>query len=779
MSLATLWLACASLAFTSQDPGPFEEVWNAYLAPEPALEVLSDLAEALEQDRTNLDKGGQAARIAALVALSALEPTSEDRRKRAVFAVRGYDLDEDIGRALAALTEQSLLRHGPQQAIQFGGVVLDGWSVSSPARSGLLYALAEAARMSGQFTRAEELLDELAQRPDAPVLPLQRARASLEMTLGRLDLAASHVKAARAALPEGRREWSVESLDLDLALLRQDFAGVLTGVADLEEHPDLSAWKRELQPYALAALLELVRDAPGDPAIAGNFRARFDELWKEPDLPQSTRASIGVLRADLELLAGDPEAALKALKALDGLGPEAAGGDGLLVPALRWEALLRSKAAPGELARAAEEVRRAHSQLLASWASTEIPSGGLAFLQLSRRTLLPSARLGVELHATGPDAAERALERLLEIQGLGSVARSRGAEAVDLAHLRARLLAPGRAALIVFPTHLRTHLFVVTHERVFHHERVSRDPLSRMAGKTSDALRNPRAPAPVDLDELSQALFPAELAAELEGTTELLGVGFDQVGDVPFATLRWSGKPLGEAYACSSLPSVPYGLLIPTHGRPAESALDLTAIVVPDPDSRKVTAFPFDEQRRKELRGPFERVNFVEGPAARLSSLRKQDFAHSKITLFLVHGDYERSRVEGAALWLEPEEDREQPQRLFAEDVRALEFGPLVILAACGAGKGPQRLGDDVLVNLGGAFLERGARVVILSRFPLLDAEVIRFVASLHAELARGATVAEAARRTLAGIDAPLEKFHASSFEVLGLGHERLFEAAR
>jgi CHAT domain-containing protein len=136
------------------------------------------------------------------------------------------------------------------------------------------------------------------------------------------------------------------------------------------------------------------------------------------------------------------------------------------------------------------------------------------------------------------------------------------------------------------------------------------------------------------------------------------------------------------------------------------------------------------------------------------------------------HGVYDDSRERGALLALAP-----APGDDGLVDCEEVEVMPgtarLVILSACGAARGPRRVGDDALTHLGGAFLEAGARAVVVSARPVELRATTRLMVAFHRALARGAPTAAAlrdARRELASDADPLDAFHLAQFEVLGLG---------
>ena len=113
-------------------------------------------------------------------------------------------------------------------------------------------------------------------------------------------------------------------------------------------------------------------------------------------------------------------------------------------------------------------------------------------------------------------------------------------------------------------------------------------------------------------------------------------------------------------------------------------------------------------------------------------------------------------------------------------DVQAIDVPELVILSACGAARSPFRRGEDGVDHLGGAFLNAGARAVVLSHQDIEVESTVRMMGVFHTRLRAGDSPARAlleARRSLAddsGFDHPF--FH-SLIHVTGLGFEPLFDA--
>jgi CHAT domain-containing protein len=139
---------------------------------------------------------------------------------------------------------------------------------------------------------------------------------------------------------------------------------------------------------------------------------------------------------------------------------------------------------------------------------------------------------------------------------------------------------------------------------------------------------------------------------------------------------------------------------------------------------------------------------------------------------FLTHGLYDPMRSRPAALLLSP--GRADDGRLFGDAIEAeLPAPELVILSACGAARGPARLGDDGVTSLGGAFLSAGARCVILSRYDLELEATLLLTRHLFARLDGGDSPAEALRAARAELSADprfAHPFFHAGVQAVGLG---------
>jgi tetratricopeptide (TPR) repeat protein len=673
----------------------------------------------------------------------------------------------------------------------------------------LWHVRAQVARAQGRLAAAEQDLAQMqrAIRPDgAPELSaraglteqnhmyrarLGAARAQNLLDLGLLDrcaaaVAAAEAEAARSNDPNVVAE--IRLLAIDRAMMADDYEQAL----ELAQRADLAGPDSPWQPLLLLAQGIAHAELARQEAVVGKARSADAEgalrcigAALEARLAPGERLKAELALADLLVTLGELEAAEqhlgRARALVDAMGPGAATQEVLL--AVHGWRLARAGGAQGdERERRGQELRAAFAGLLQQWGRTPQREGGIGFLHLGWRQLVVSEVINMELALAGEEAA---FARLLEAQTLGTAARARAASVPALAELGAELLAPGRGLVVLLPARDRSHLFVLDEQPqedgrpprivVTHHPLPSRDQLVKLAGRVGTALRDTQqALDPGALARLSEALL-LQARARIAPWREACVVGFELVGNLPFGVLLdETGRMYGQRLALCTLPSVPRALEeARARGAPPAASTDLVLIAAPDPPAElpKLRSFPFGAKEQELLTKPFARSRSLVGPdATRTKVLAERELlSGARVVHFFTHGIDETARELGAALVLAPESGGEHLLR--ADDVRALELQGLVILSACGSGRGPPRVGDDQLVHLGGAFLDAGARCVVLSRFPVTSGATLALMERMHARIAAGDSPAEALRKARAE-GAPSEAFRAAAFEVLGSGFE-------
>jgi CHAT domain-containing protein len=196
---------------------------------------------------------------------------------------------------------------------------------------------------------------------------------------------------------------------------------------------------------------------------------------------------------------------------------------------------------------------------------------------------------------------------------------------------------------------------------------------------------------------------------------------------------------------------------------------------------------PFGEREAKRLGSAYPKgsVRVLRAERASLEGLREGDLRSADVLHMVVHGLADPLRERPAGLCLAP--TKVHDGRLWCEQVdglredgspaSALRVPRLVVLASCGAARGPMRYGEDGLNHLGGAFLCAGASCVVLSRQDVDSDYAQLFGERFHARLRLGDSPAESARAAREDL---LKEHRAQAWQigwmqVLGDGQKALF----
>jgi len=748
------------------------------------------------------------ARLAAELALRVDTDEMQDPAlERALRAVRD---DERRGWTIWELANAELVagRPGAAEACARFGLEAHGLAGSRYAPR-LWHVRAESARRLGQWERAQEFLEHMAGSLDAPRgtaalaqaeyhenrSHLLQARAQILLELGLLDrcgeLAAEAIDHAKKS---GRGSALAAALlfSSDRELMRGDAAAAIevarAGAAD----EALAPWRAVFELVEGLAWVEMVRRGveTEDERVtaAASARAAFDAALAH-GLARGEWLKLELGRCDLELCLGQGDAARAPLERARTLAEESGSGDSreeILLTVLAWRLAQEAGAEPAELAARRAELFGAYDALLAQWEATPRRPGGIGFLHLAWRTQVLNEVLQAKL-GSEPDEAdvESAFECVLLAQGMGTLARERGLSRPETSELRARLLAPKRGLLVLVPARDGTHLFALDSKGIEHYPiPFGRSELKREAGGITSVLMRPEGALDAQrITRLSDQLLPAQARARIAGWNAAITVGFDLLSDLPFGILcDAERRPYASRLALVTLPSLALGVELSARKTGADGAAqDLVLVVAADPAQElELASLRFGKLERERLLKPFagERVTLLEGAGASLGGVRQAAHAleRARVVHFLAHGTTLVEREYSAALVLSGTAPVEQ-RLLTAEDVAGLRFDGLVVLSACGSGRGPPRTGDDCLVNLGGAFLRAGARCVVLARFPVEYEATLAFMERLHERLAAGLSPAEAAlaARAASGEPDALAAYRLASFEVLGLGFEPVF----
>lgn len=252
----------------------------------------------------------------------------------------------------------------------------------------------------------------------------------------------------------------------------------------------------------------------------------------------------------------------------------------------------------------------------------------------------------------------------------------------------------------------------------------------------SDALE----PADHELDQLLQALHAALLApllAHLQPGRPLVVLPYRELAVVPLSLLRDSqGRPLSDRHALSVLPSLAtLEALAPAPGPAAH------AVVVGDPLLDAHSGLPPLPGAAAEARavdaclkaaGIDTRLLMHEHATER--ALRAAA-SGARIVHLACHAAL-RARASESPLFLAPEPPDDG--LLLPADIADLRLdGALVVLAACQSGLG--RATADGVLGLGRAFLQAGARCVLLSLWRVSDTATRELMTQFYAALAGSA----------------------------------------
>jgi hypothetical protein len=701
---------------------------------------------------------------------------------------------------------------------------LDLLEPGAVGRSWLLLALAEIDRHSLRLEQAKIRLDEASSAlgGGAETSDLASAigglRAQIQLDLGLVDLAAPWIEAEIEDLRTRRARGEDVSDALPAAYQRLANLRLAAGqydrtIVDLEralaELVDLSdplgriAQVRE----ALELVLNFARiEVAG--SRSGNVEAalrRLEEIYGSQLADTGTRLAcacrLGQWKLRTQDLAGAQSWLERARALVDdhgGAGAELDLKNRALLSALEMRlSILRGD--PRDVQeRRLERLGREFEDLIAGWLAQPPRVAGLGFLRYDRtRTVLGELLAGQAALGEEGLGAARALATLQRACSAGSLHRLLNVQPADLAEVQSKLLPPGTGALVYFPFRDRSLLFTVDAEHgvalhVLEGERAL-IPLARPW--KSDVLTSPAGLSTQERDlrrariaslggKLSSTLLPPPVVEWVHAYSSILIVGSDLLGELPFEALPLADQgPLGLVKAIGYLPSLPLGVHL--HDRAMARAeglatdLCLVADVRKGPDPGALEPLPFGPDELEDLLAPFQpdRAQTLLRERATLAELGRQDLARTGILTFITHGALDASRERPQGLVLSGGES------LWCEDAESWRGGPrLIVLAACGAGRGPLREGDGPAANLGAAFLRGGADCVALAEAQLAYRPTLRLLGTFQRGLAQGLAPGEAmrlARVHVARSEGGEDPFYFALVRLLGLSNRPVLSALR
>jgi CHAT domain len=776
-------------------PGLAEHLSDGTLDPDQVRNALATLQPRLDCGDKEAARAVLSGAEALASWLKARKQAPDERLRLHELRVRAYLVSGELQEAVQLVYQlEGRLRETGQVARAKAVVqsVLDRLPPEHEGRPWLLLAQAEIARQGGRFedagTRLDEASDELAAKHTSATTrsllepAVLGVHTQIQLDQGLMELAAGSVQdefdQLRTARDQGHSNvssWAAAYLrqaSVRLAYGRFDrmAAELEAALADLATLPDPKKRLVELRPQ-LELNLAIARylDGKGDARRADETRRALQRLWESDSVDELARFQCAEWLAQVELAANELVAAQGWIDKARRLEEErrAQGGEvGIkeqaYLSALQVRLSCLRKDEPSVTQQHVALLRADFDRMRGEWNQQPAREAGLGYLRYNRtRTILGELLSAEESLAGDVSGAERALQVLHLADESGSLHRLLQAAQPTLEETQEKLLPPGTGALVYFPFLDRSLVFTVDAEQgVQLHVCASERSLADLGRQWTAVLFD--SPAELDsggvtrraqrLDELgarlSQGLLPQDVEQRVETWSTIYVVGSEYLNELPFEALPLGDRgPLGLVKAVCYLPSLPIGVrLFERAGlreTPRTRDLCLIAGIERAKGEQAFEDLPLGDEELESLCAPFprERVLRLVGAKASLAEVRRADLSQFRIAHFFTHGiqDDLRERPQGLAL--------SGKDVLWCEDAQDLRAPSLVLISACGAGRGPQREGDGPIAHLGGAFLLAGADCVVLSNADLEFEATLALCARFQRELAAECTPAEALRR--------------------------------
>lgn len=387
-----------------------------------------------------------------------------------------------------------------------------------------------------------------------------------------------------------------------------------------------------------------------------------------------------------------------------------------------------------------------------------------------------------------------ALETWLKVESVATLVRQIGGETPTADQIQAHLGAGG--ALVYLATREHTILLAVDSKQVQYFLVQDRFAISAPRRALLGALQTPpdQASNPAQRTqiieersrELGEMLIPRQLEAWIRARSELSIVDAGTLGYLPFECLRLSdGSILGleSAISYASTLTLQYQLRRRQRSSLTQNrALDAWVFGAPDFSAEaELTPLPLPKAFGRslgELHAP-ERFQLTTGQEVTLAKLREAPRA--RVAQFLTHGGRVGGQELYAALHVAP--SPENPDgRLTSSEIAETPTAPLVILTACSAGQGPQRVGDATASDLVGAMIRAGASTVIAPKRDISFLGTLHLTEELHESLTSGRSPAQAlcdARRLMSGSKRWQDPYYHSLLHAHGSAHAPYLESLR
>ncbi len=742
---------------------------------------------------------------------------------------RSLPLATSLGshRALIDLNARLVTEGALEESVTLCVAFSRAFAIDSIAPQRALYLAAQSEIRRQRFDAAEALLDELDElqgRKYGPVwLPYeawelgyaQIARADLAVARGLLDQARLHARAAERQYetPEAafRERWlgtlriEIDRIRLDLLLGASRFEGVRELAAELlEQHggdSPLADVAREAVLPRLGVALHL--STFEQPELAVEAQSVLDRLRTLPGVTEQARFDATFRIADLLFREGDARASIEIDAAASLARSEL---EQAVAASLAARRALSLDGNAQSIALAAWQA--AFTRLLDAWRKDPPRPGGSAFLQYSNRRFVVHAGIQLTL-AREPRRADEALEIALEVETLSSLARRlHGVDAplepVTVEQIQSELRVPGEVYLLPLACRWGTTVFAVSRGGVMAAEGGSAAELSASVRGLRHLLARPPSDVAFEREEratdyrrlgtrLRRALIPQEFDARVRGAELITLVDENVFGPIPLELCVFEDAAEGAHIPVARTPSFLLEWMTLQRGGAASGGDLLLLTNAPAPGAtvpeaaRSLLPVDLTSAEMERLTAPFDSTSVWQGLQASEGAVTSLPLDGARMLEFVVHGQrietFERSStlVLGvrADAWRGLGTSGEPGDGLLdCDEVDRLNVPNLVVLATCGSAQARERVGDGGAGDLGGAFLQAGARTVVLARDDIPLAATLELLAALHDHLARGANVASAlssARATLATGETFADPYYWAQLQVFGDGSFRPF----
>lgn len=608
----------------------------------------------------------------------------------------------------------------------------------SDYRSMLLSLLGELLIELGLPGRAEE--------PIARALELAEPAPGARPNYGVLFNA--HLRRARQYLATGRSRDAAEAIDAVRDTFDWDGAAAVIGEERRVKNLGM------LDVVGGTAWMDVALTEPAEAWRAVAAFERVGDGCRELD-----RFSAQGRLAHLELRRGDVAAASARLRALRA-GTDGSAFEVLDPKELAWLASLEARAAElagGDTRAARESLDHAFEVLLERWRGALRP-GGAGFLRYGR------ARLVLEQLVALGDARD-ALDVAIRGAAWGVLWEAFGEPLPSVEEVQRELGGEHTACLVYVVGADRFFVLAFDDGELLRFEsaalrRVEEGARELMAalrqapGQLPPGARRRRADALATWSTaLADELLPHALRPWLADKSHVRIVGAEELDGLAFEALAPDGEPLGLSCSVSYLPSLPVGVAL------ARRAPDVVAkgtrlivapTLTPGVRARFPSLLPIElphaaiARLRDALGAGDGDVRSAE--RATVSALASARGEGVGVVHVLAHGVQDLTRELRPVLLLAPGGLHPTGQ-LTVEEVRDLAVPELVVLSACRAGRGSERIGDAGAAHLGGALLQAGATCAVLSGEDLLLGAAVDLAEPFHRAHRDGASVGEALRR--------------------------------